>query len=240
MPVSIGNASSATLTSQVNYAGLFAQGVGTAVAAGQVPASAAPTLIGSATGLESDANISVATIQCLGTGNAAILWQATPQTRIRRGVSLEDKIQRIAGTANFTNPTSVGTLPPALAPVGAAIVNGVNSALYSGDITLDLRLPDTANISIFHALNDKWDLMADVQYTGWSTLQQLQVVRSTGVVLSTTPENFRNTWRASVGAIYRFSDNWLVRGGVAYDQSPVRDAERTPRLPDNDRTWLTM
>jgi len=27
---------------------------------------------------------------------------------------------------------------------------------------------------------------------------------------------------------------------VAYDQSPVRDAERTPRLPDNDRTWLAV
>ena len=27
---------------------------------------------------------------------------------------------------------------------------------------------------------------------------------------------------------------------MAYDQTPVRDAERTPRLPDEDRTWLTV
>lgn len=227
----------ATLTSQVNYAGLFAQGVGSAVAGGQIPASAAPTLIGSAAGLESDANIN-GNDSAWG-WNAGVLWQITPQTRI--GAAYRSKIKyNVTGTANFTNPTSVGPLPPTLAPVGAAIVNGVNSALSNGDISLDLRLPDTANISIFHALNDKWDLMADVQYTGWSTLQQLQVIRSTGVVLSTTPENFRNTWRASVGANYRVSDTWLVRGGIAYDQSPVRDAERTPRLPDNDRTWLAM
>jgi long-chain fatty acid transport protein len=32
----------------------------------------------------------------------------------------------------------------------------------------------------------------------------------------------------------------MFRGGLAYDQSPVRDAERTPRLPDEDRTWLAL
>ena len=32
----------------------------------------------------------------------------------------------------------------------------------------------------------------------------------------------------------------MFRAGLAYDQSPVRDAQRTPRLPDNDRTWLAI
>ena len=99
-------------------------------------------------------------------------------------------------------------------------------------------MPDTANVSMFHQFNNQWDLMADVQYTGWSSIQQLQIVRSTGAILSTTPENFRDTWRFSVGANYRYSRQWTFRGGLAFDQTPVRDAERTPRLPDNDRTWL--
>ena len=29
-----------------------------------------------------------------------------------------------------------------------------------------------------------------------------------------------------------------VRVGVAYDTTPVKDEFRTPRLPDEDRTWL--
>ena len=45
-------------------------------------------------------------------------------------------------------------------------------------------------------------------------------------MLSTTPENFRNTWRVSAGANYRYSDNWTLRGGVAFDQSPVNDTDR--------------
>src|SRR4051794_38711542 len=70
----------AELTNQVNYAAAFAQGVQGLVAAGQVPAAAAPTLIGSAAGLESSAQVK-------GDDgswgwNLGVLWQATPQTRI--------------------------------------------------------------------------------------------------------------------------------------------------------------
>ena len=61
-------------------------------------------------------------------------------------------------------------------------------------------MPETANVSIFSTLDDRWDLMADLQYTGWSSFQQLQIVRSTGAVLLTTPENFRNTWRGAGAA----------------------------------------
>jgi long-chain fatty acid transport protein len=34
---------------------------------------------------------------------------------------------------------------------------------------------------------------------------------------------------------------WTLRGGVALDQSPTPNAAvRTPRLPDADRTWVTL
>jgi len=134
----------------------------------------------------------------------------------------------------------VPALPASLAPVAGALANAVNGVLANGDVKLSLKLPDTANVSIFRQIDSKWDVMADVQYTGWSTVQNLTIVRSTGAVLSTTPENFRDTWRASIGANYHYSDQWMFRGGLAFDQSPVRDAQRTPRLPDNDRTWISF
>ena len=57
-------------------------------------------------------------------------------------------------------------------------------------------------------------------------------------MLSSTPENFSDTWRVSGGASYYMNDQWKFRGGIAWDQSPVQDAQRTPRLPDADRFWL--
>ena len=227
----------ATLNSQVNYAGAFAQGVGAAVAGGVVPGAAAPTLIGSAAGLESHANVT-GNDSAWG-WNVGVLWQASEQTRV--GAAYRSKIKyNVSGNIDISNPTSLGTLPPTLAPVGAAIMRQVsaNPSLQSGGVTLAIEMPDTANLSVFHQFNNQWDLMADLQYTGWSSIEELRIVRTNGAPPSVTPENFRNTWRLSVGANYRYSDAWTFRGGLAYDQSPVRDQDRTPRLPDNDRTWL--
>lgn len=225
----------AELGNHVNYAAAFAQGVGGGVAAGQIPAAVAPTLIGAAAGLETSAKV---TGSDSGWGwNVGVLWQADERTRY--GAAYRSKIKYdVRGSVNFDNPAALAPLPPTLAPVGAAVMGGVNAVLANGDVKLAIEMPDTANVSIFHQFNNKWDLMADLQYTGWSSIQQLQVVRSTGSILSTTPENFRDTWRFSVGANYRYTDQWTFRGGLAFDQSPVRDAERTPRLPDNDRTWI--
>jgi long-chain fatty acid transport protein len=233
----------ATLTSQVNYAGAFAQGVQQAAQAGLVPPPVpqnSAALIGSAAGLESAARI---------TGddgswgwNVGVLWQVTQQTRI--GAAYRSHISyTVDGNASFDNPTALGPLGP-LAPVGAAIMNGVNGQLYDGSVKLKIKMPDTANVSIFHQFNNQWDLMADLQYTGWSSIKELNIVRTSGLLsdttLQNTDESFRSTWRVSAGANYRYSNNWIFRGGVAWDQSPVRDEHRTPRLPDNDRTWLAF
>ncbi|HEY2819057.1 MAG TPA: outer membrane protein transport protein [Casimicrobiaceae bacterium] len=236
----------ATLTSQVNYAGAYANGVQTAVAANPALAPFASTLAASAAGLESSGRV---------TGddgswgwNVGVLWQATPETRF--GAAYRSHISyTVVGNASFDNPTAVATLPPQLAPTGALILNGVNAQLYDGSVQLKLRLPDTANVSIFHQFDNKWDLMADVQYTGWSSFKELNVVRTSGAASgdtlsnppnTPTPENFRSTWRVSGGANYRYTDKWTWRGGIAWDQSPVNNTDRTPRLPDNDRFWLAF
>src|SRR6266446_919246 len=101
-------------------------------------------------------------------------------------------------------------------------------------------MPDSASVALHQKLGSNWTLLADVTWTGWAKIKDLTIVRSNGTTLSTTPENFRNTMRYGVGATYRHSDSWSLKMGVAYDQTPVNDTDRTARLPDNDRTWLSF
>ncbi|MFL6564532.1 MAG: OmpP1/FadL family transporter, partial [Burkholderiales bacterium] len=62
-----------------------------------------------------------------------------------------------------------------------------------------------------------------------------------GATLSTLTFNFDDTWRLSVGANYKLSQPWTLKVGLAYDQTPVPNAEsRTVRLPDSDRYWLSL
>jgi long-chain fatty acid transport protein len=68
----------------------------------------------------------------------------------------------------------------------------------------------------------------------------LRIVRNGGVDLSVTPENWSDSYRYSVGANYHLNDKLTLRGGVAFDETPVSDAFRTARIPDEDRTWLAF
>ena len=108
-------------------------------------------------------------------------------------------------------------------------------------VTADIKTPDTLSLSYFRALDSKWDVMADLSRTGWSNFKELRVIQvSTGATIALTSENWRDTWRASVGANHHYNEKWTARVGLAYDQTPVPDTYRTARIPDADRTWLSL
>lgn len=165
-----------------------------------------------------------------------LLFDLVPQHRL--GVSYRSAMRfKVGGRARFANP-AVAVAGP-LGPTVAALSAGVNAqALADTAVTADVKLPPIANLSYFGSIG-AWDLMADLQWTGWSTIQTLTFVRANGSVLQSTPEHFRDSLKAAVGFAHRPGGAWSWRGGLAYDQTPVRDALRTPRLPDHDRVWLT-
>jgi long-chain fatty acid transport protein len=126
--------------------------------------------------------------------------------------------------------------------IGAGIIASVSApgaTLATGPATVDLKLPDIATASLYHRIGQV-ELMADVAWTGWSSIQDLRIVRDSGQVLSVTPERWEDTWRYAVGATYQLNEQWKLRGGVAYDETNVPDSTRTARLPDSDRTWLAI
>lgn len=106
--------------------------------------------------------------------------------------------------------------------------------------TADLTLPANLSISALSHLNSKWDIMADVTWTGWSKFQELKVVRDNGSILNDTTENWHDTMRYSLGASYQYNEKLKLRTGVAFDEEAIDDQYRTARIPGNDRTWLAF
>jgi long-chain fatty acid transport protein len=118
---------------------------------------------------------------------------------------------------------------------------------YNGAGSADLEVPASFSLSFVDAISPQWDVMGDITWTQWSSFKNLDVIRTSGTTfpgeptpLSHTPENWTDTYRYSLGASHRYNDTWKVRIGVAYDRAPVSDIDRTPRIPDNDRTWLAL
>ncbi len=156
--------------------------------------------------------------------NFGALIDVDAQTRI--GFAYRSKIKyNLVGSVTFTN------VPGVLAG---------NPAVANGGASLALTMPDSFSVSEVHALSEETEIMADLTWTGWSAVQQMNLVRSNGTLLSSTPEYWRNTWRASLGVSHRYNETWLWRMGTAYDQAPVSDLYRTARLPDTNRTWLAL
>ena len=94
-------------------------------------------------------------------------------------------------------------------------------------------------MSFFSRINPNWEVMGDVQFTHVVGVQGTGAhPHRSGQGMPATPENFKDVWRVSAGANYIVDSTWKLRGGLAWDQSPVNDTDRTPRLPDADRFWV--
>ncbi len=148
--------------------------------------------------------------------NLGALWQASAATRIGLAYRSEVK-QTLTGDVGFSTVTTL-----------------------NGPVNAGLTLPDSASLSLFHKLSPKWDLLADVTWTGWSAFKELRIVRNGGAVLAVTAENWDDSYRYALGANYHLNDKLTLRGGVAFDETPVSDAFRTARIPDEDRTWIAF
>lgn len=159
--------------------------------------------------------------------NVGALFNLTPVTKL--GMSYRSKIKyNLTGTVSASSPSPL---------VAGAI---------GGNVKADLELPDSAILSLAHQLNDRWELLGDVSWTGWSSIPKLDVYKTSGVgansgtPLQTLHTEFRDTWRVALGTTYKYSDAWKLKMGIAYDQTPVKSAEtRLVSLPDNDRIWLS-
>lgn len=227
-----------TFTSHANYSAGLYKAAATAEALGKLPAGTAAQVFKVTPGLDSVANV---TGEDYSWGwNAGILWNIDQKSRI--GVAWRSDINfNLSGNAQFTNPTMPSTVPDPLKPVVGSLMQVVNTAgFYNSGITSNIKVPGIANVSYFNAIDPKWDVMFDAQWTHWSVLPALIFTRTDGATLVNTPLQFKDAWRFSAGANYKYSDQWKFRGGIAYDQSPVQDADRTVRLPDNNRTWLSL
>lgn len=108
----------------------------------------------------------------------------------------------------------------------------------------EVRTPESFSLSAVTALSPRWELMGDITWTAWSRLKRLDVIRTSGPLsgarFAVLTFNWKDTWRYSLGANYKLSEAWKIRLGVAYDETPANDVDRTPRVPDQDRKWVAI
>lgn len=155
--------------------------------------------------------------------NVGVLIEPRAGTRI--GLTYRSRIQHdFEGEATFDVP----------APLNA------NPNFRRSRAGAKLVLPDTAGISVTQEFDARWTGYLDLTWTNWSRFRSLSAYRRTGEAVADVAQNYRDSFFVAVGASYRANDWLTLRAGTAFDKTPVRDAFRTARVPDEDRYWLSV
>ncbi len=150
------------------------------------------------------------------------LIQPSKDTRI--GLAFRSSVKHsLTGTVSFTG------LPASLA-----------SALPTQRANAELITPEIASIGLYHEVNDRWAVMADAQWTNWSRFKELRVNVNNPALNSVTEEKWKDTWYFALGTSYKVTDDLTLRGGIAFDKGAVDIETRTPRIPEQNRYWLSV
>ena len=117
-------------------------------------------------------------------------------------------------------------------------------------ITAPVELPDVVTVGLTHEFTDRITGKAGFEWSHWSKFSSFPVTNSGtgGPLLSGIAAgapvvlNFRydDGYYFSLGGDYKYNQNLTLRAGVAYEITPISDASRSIRLPDNDRFWVNI
>ena len=157
----------------------------------------------------------------------------SPTDKLAIGLSYRSEIDyELSGTVDWTVPDNV-------AAVFAA--SPTTSPLFQdGATTADLTTPSVTSVDVRYAFTDRFAMMATWAETGWSSLREVRIDFDNPDPDSVEPFDWRDTEFMSLGGEFKVNASFILRAGVAYDETPTPIETRSPRLPDADRTWYSI
>ena len=157
----------------------------------------------------------------------------------RIGFSYRSAIDHtLEGDAAFRR---VPLITAAGAPVQFPTPTAFQDIFFNQGASASLDLPDIFHFSIYQRFARQFAIMGDVAWTRWSRLQDVPIVfANAGTPTNVLNINYQDATRYAVGFEWYACKNLTLRTGAAYDETPIRSPEfRTPRIPDNNRYFLS-
>lgn len=157
-----------------------------------------------------------------------VQWRPLDGTQL--GLSYRSAITHdLQGEATFEGVPALFGLSPALS---RQFANTLAQAKFT--------TPESAALGATQRIGQRWTVLGTAEWTNWSRFRELLIEFDSGRPPTVTPQRWRDTAFLALGAEYAVSPDLTLRAGAAWDQTPVRDETRTPRIPDSDRYWLSI
>lgn len=186
--------------------------------------------------------------------NVGFMWSPTQNFRV--GVSYRSQIRHDAeGDLTVKNPNyDMGVLNTISGGNGDQLADAISGQLGTFDGFATVTAPAWAMASVAWDVNDIVSLYGTFRWTDWSSFDELEITSNgsinvslpTGAPISkdigeTITNKWRDTYLGSLGMDLRLTDWWTLRGGIAYESSPIANPQtRTAIIPDADRWWFAI
>jgi long-chain fatty acid transport protein len=142
-----------------------------------------------------------------------------PRDGTRFGITYRSEVD-----LEFDDALSIRRLGPTLS---AAL-----GCVLGADVDLYMTIPQAVMVSGYHELTDRLAVMDNIGWQEWSQFGKSDITISSQTTTSLTQDrNYEDTWHFAFGVQYRIADPWLLSAGIAYDESPFDNDDRTPDLP---------
>jgi len=109
--------------------------------------------------------------------------------------------------------------------------------LVGSQLDMEMNLPQAVMLSAYHRLTERLAILGNIGWQEWSSFGESSLSLSSEETKDLNLDrDFDDTWHFALGFQYQIDDPWLLSVGIAYDESPVSDSNRTPDMP-LDRQW---
>ena len=177
--------------------------------------------------------------------NLGMMWSPTENFRV--GVSYRSKIKHDAegdftlknakwGNASITGGNLIdmaGSLDNGSLAQQKLMLLGMALNTQSFDGYATVTAPAWAMANVAWDVNELLSLYGTFRWTDWSSFDELDITTNVTGVGGQVVNKWKDTYMGSVGADLRLTNWWTLRGGIAYETSPIDKPEyRTAIIPD--------
>ncbi|MCF7848144.1 MAG: outer membrane protein transport protein [Kiritimatiellales bacterium] len=111
--------------------------------------------------------------------------------------------------------------------------------LVNSDFEMDIRYPTVLGIGYGIGITETIRLEANLEWLEWSVNETQKADLGANGSMS-VPQKWKDTVTVGVGGDWQFANNWVLRAGYAFIESPIPDETISPILPDVDRHVLSL
>lgn len=156
---------------------------------------------------------------------ASVMFTPTEELKVGFNYRSEIMMDAEGGEATFSNLPNSPLVPSE---------NGVVP------FNASLPLPAEWSLGISYEFSEKFMATVQVDRTLWEVYESLDIsFPETGIPDAINPRNYQNSTVYRVGAQYKASEQWTIRAGYYFDESPVQSGFFAPETPRNDGQGFT-